>query len=110
MTVGIVVVLLVAWICIPGLEASGTGGLLVVVVGGTDDDRWSAAPFAAEPAPNCPDVDANLFVKLEIAQPAHDVSPAGVPMRGAVAPPAVRPGDGSTVSGMEAANFRMRAK
>jgi hypothetical protein len=49
-----------------------------------------------------------LFVKLEMAHPAHDVSFAGVPIRGAAVPAAVRPGAGNTVSGIVAANFRMR--
>jgi hypothetical protein len=65
--------------------------------------------LAVELACISPLVDASLFVKLEIAQPAHEVSLAGVPIRGVGPPPAARPGDGSTVSGIAAANLRIRA-
>lgn len=98
----------------PGLEASGTGGLLVDVVGGgTDEDLWSAAPFVAAPVCICPLVEASLLVKLEMAQPAQpapELSFEGVPIRGDVAvdPPGVNAGGGSAVSGIEAANLRMR--
>ena len=85
--------------------------------GGTEEDLWSAAPLvaaAAAPVCICPLVEASLLVKLEMAQPAQpapEVSFEGVPMRGDVAvdPLAVNVGGGSTVSGIEAANFRMRA-
>lgn len=108
--VGTLVELFVLCIAMPGFDARGTGGLLAAVVdGGTDDERWSAAPFVVEPAPISPLVEASLLVKLEIAHPAHDaVSLAGVPIRGVPVPPAASPGEGSTVSGMVAANFRIR--
>ena len=99
----------------PGLEASGTGGLLldVVVGGGTDDALWSALPLVVELLCICPLVEASLFVKLEMAQPAQPDPAAsfdGVPIRGDVAaPPVARFGGGRTVSGIDAANLRIRA-
>lgn len=80
-----------------------------MAAGGTDDGLWSAVPLVAELACICPLVAANLFVKLDIAQPAHEVSFAGVPIRGEAPPAAATPGDGIAVSGIVAANLRIRA-
>lgn len=79
--------------------------------GGTDEGRCCCVEAPLVPDWISPLAAVSLFVKEDIAQPAQDVSFAGVPMRGALAPPAaVREGGGSTVSGMDCACFLIRAR
>jgi hypothetical protein len=75
------------------------------VEGGTDDERGAALPL--EPARISPLAALSLFVKDEMAQPAHDVSFAGVPIRGA--PPPATDDEGIAVSGIDWAYLRIRA-
>jgi hypothetical protein len=74
--------------------------------GGTDDARGAVSPL--DPARISPLAALSLFVKDEIAHPAHEVSCAGVPIRGA--PPAATEGEGRAVSGIDWVYLRIRAR
>lgn len=98
----------IVWRCRVDADAE-SGGREESAAGGTDDDLslFACRGFAAFDCMS-PLAVANLFVKDEIAQPAHPgVSFCGVPIRG-TAPLAITTGGGKTVSGSEFPYFRIR--
>lgn len=81
---------------------------LVFDEGGTEEGRVVVSPLLPERI--SPLAALSLFVKDEMAQPAHpDVSFAGEDMRGAPVP-AVREGDGRTESGIDWVYLRIRVR
>jgi hypothetical protein len=89
------------WSVIPGFGLLRAPGFPDAEVedGGTEDGRRFVSPLLL-PARISPLAVPSLFVKDEMAHPAHDVSFAGVPIRGALAMPAIE-GDGKAVSGID---------
>ena len=91
-------------------ELEGTVRALAVL-GGVEEGRSVTVTVAALLvgfACMSPLVDVILFVNEDIAQPAHDVSVCGVPIRGVTPLTGLTLGGGRTVSGNEFPYFRTR--
>ena len=91
-------------------ELEGIGRALTVLAG-VEEGRSATVRSAALLvgfACMSPLVDVILFVKEDMAQPAHDVSVCGVPIRGVSPLAELALGGGRTVSGNEFPYFRTR--